>query len=143
MNQSVSGLVYYAENVLRIDIVSYDAPIFADGAWEGFIGNCDTLFYLGCNEPSTFEYISKLLGKWTIDKKTSGESRGFTGSTSENYDEMDLFDVSMSDFVSPARKRMIKIMLKNDPKLDEKVILRIIDPRDSEAEMMPDFWTGM
>ena len=54
----------------------------------------------------------------------------------ENYDEMDLFDVSMSDFVSPARKRMIKNMLKNDPKPDEKVILRIIDPRDSEAEMM-------
>ena len=54
----------------------------------------------------------------------------------ENYDEMDLFDVSMSDFISPARKRMIKTMLKNDPKPDEKVILRIIDPRDSEAEMM-------
>ncbi|MBQ4463554.1 MAG: type IV secretory system conjugative DNA transfer family protein [Eubacterium sp.] len=277
--------------------------LFADGAWEGVIGNCDTFLYLGGNEPSTFEYISKLLGKWTIDKKTSGESRGSTGSTSENYDvlgrelmneyevrllpndecilfvrgeeplrdkkwypwehdeyekarsfaksekddpdeddeddedgkdeesddqyrfisdesfeylkkqsvkneniritkvdpyefmmmdieeliasseyagtyarhdtgteeeilidleklnrilkeeqesaekaalqallenydTMDLFDVSMSDFISPARKRMIKSMLKNDPKPDEKVILRIIDPRDSEAEMM-------
>ncbi len=42
----------------------------------------------------------------------------------------------MSDFISPARKRMIKIMLGNYPKPDEKVILRIIDPRDSEAEMM-------
>ena len=54
----------------------------------------------------------------------------------ENYDSMDLFDVSMSDFISPARKRMIKSMLKNDPKPDKKVILRIIDARDSEAEMM-------
>lgn len=60
--------------------------LFADGAWEGLVGNCDTFLYLGGNEESTFEYISKLLGKWTIDKKTSGESRGSSGSTSENYD---------------------------------------------------------
>ena len=60
--------------------------LFADGAWEGVVGNCDTFLYLGGNEVSTFEYISKLLGKWTIDKKTSGESKGSSGSTSENYD---------------------------------------------------------
>ena len=60
--------------------------LFADGAWEGVVGNCDTFLYLGGNEASTFEYISKLLGKWTIDKKTSGESKRSSGSTSENYD---------------------------------------------------------
>ena len=60
--------------------------LFAEGAWEGVVGNCDTFLYLGGNEASTFEYISKLLGKWTIDKKTSGESKGSSGSTSENYD---------------------------------------------------------
>ena len=56
--------------------------LFAEGAWEGVVGNCDTFLYLGGNEASTFEYISKLLGKWTIDKKTSGESKGSSGSTS-------------------------------------------------------------
>lgn len=30
--------------------------------------------------------MSKLLGKWTIDKRTSGESKGSSGSYSENYD---------------------------------------------------------
>ena len=35
---------------------------------------------------STYEYVSKLLGKWTIDKRTSGESKGSSGSYSENYD---------------------------------------------------------
>lgn len=60
--------------------------LFADGAWEGVIGNCDTFLYLGGNEASTYEYISKLLGKWTIDKRTSGESKGSSGSYSENYD---------------------------------------------------------
>ncbi len=60
--------------------------LFAEGAWEGIVGNCDTFLYLGGNEASTFEYVSKLLGKWTIDKKTNGESKGSSGSTSENYD---------------------------------------------------------
>lgn len=60
--------------------------LFADGAWEGIIGNNDTFIYLGGNEQSTFEYISKLLGKWTIDKRTNGESKGSNGSYSENYD---------------------------------------------------------
>ena len=30
--------------------------------------------------------MSKLLGKWTIDKRTSGESKGSSGSYSQNYD---------------------------------------------------------
>lgn len=60
--------------------------LFADGAWEGIVGNCDTFIYLGGNEASTYEYVSKLLGKWTIDKRTSGESKGSSGSYSENYD---------------------------------------------------------
>ena len=60
--------------------------LFADGAWEGVVGNCDTFLYLGGNEASTFEYVSKLLGKWTIDKRTIGESKGNSGSYSENYD---------------------------------------------------------
>ena len=39
--------------------------LFADGAWEGIVGNCDIFIYLGGNEASTYEYVSKLLGKWT------------------------------------------------------------------------------
>ena len=31
--------------------------------WEVIPGNCDTLVYLGGNEQSTHEYISKMLGK--------------------------------------------------------------------------------
>ncbi len=60
--------------------------LFTEGAWEGVVGNCDTFLYLGGNEASTFEYISKLLGKWTIDKRTSGESKGASGSYNENFD---------------------------------------------------------
>lgn len=46
--------------------------------WETITGNCDTLVYLGGNEKSTHEYISELLGKGTIDKRSTGETRGVT-----------------------------------------------------------------
>lgn len=42
--------------------------------------------YLGGNEQSTHKYISELLGKGTIDKRSSGETRGRQGSSSRNYD---------------------------------------------------------
>lgn len=55
-------------------------------SWELVPGNCDVLIYLGGNEQSTHKYISELLGKATIDKKATGETRGRQGSASRNYD---------------------------------------------------------
>lgn len=54
-------------------------------SWENITGNCDTLLYLGGNEQGTHEYISKMLGKATIDTKTRGLTRGRQGSSSENF----------------------------------------------------------
>lgn len=54
--------------------------------WEVIPGNCDVCVYLGGNEQSTFEYISKNLGKKTIWKKSMGESKGQHGSSSTNDD---------------------------------------------------------
>ena len=31
--------------------------------WESIVGNCDEFLYLGGNEQSTHEYVSKLLGR--------------------------------------------------------------------------------
>lgn len=59
--------------------------LFKD-TWETIPGNCDTFIYLGGNEQSTHKYVSELLGKGTIDKKSSGETRGRQGSSSRNYD---------------------------------------------------------
>ena len=53
--------------------------------WESIVGNCDEFVYLGGNEQSTHEYISKLLGKATIDTNTYGQSKGRSGSYSTNW----------------------------------------------------------
>lgn len=52
--------------------------------WEGIVGNCSTLIYLGGNEQSTHEYISKKLGKETITSTTSSRSYSKTDSRSSN-----------------------------------------------------------
>ena len=57
--------------------------LFKD-TWETITGNCDSLLYLGGNETTTHEYISKMLGKETIDTQSHGQSKGRNGSYSTN-----------------------------------------------------------
>lgn len=55
--------------------------------WGTIIDNCNTTLYLGSiSSEDTLDYYSKLLGKGTFDKKTTGRTRGRQGSSSENFD---------------------------------------------------------
>ena len=56
-------------------------------SWETIPGNSDTILYLGGNEASTHEYISKALGKSTIDTRTHGQTKGKSGSYSTNFQQ--------------------------------------------------------
>lgn len=63
--------------------ISQLKALFKDD-WEGIIGNADTMLYLGGNEQSTHEYVSKLLGKETIATTSSSQSKGRSGSYSRS-----------------------------------------------------------
>ena len=63
--------------------ISQLKALFKDD-WEGIIGNADTLLYLGGNEQSTHEYVSKLLGKETISTTSSSQGKGRSGSYSRS-----------------------------------------------------------
>lgn len=52
--------------------------------WESLIGNCDTTLFLGGQEQTTLEYLSKRLGKETIDTLSHSRSRGRSSSSSTN-----------------------------------------------------------
>ena len=69
--------------------------------WESIIGNCDEFLYLGGNEQSTHEYVSKLLGKETIDTNTYGRSRGPHGNYSTNW------QISGRELLDSAEVRML------------------------------------
>ena len=69
--------------------------------WESIVGNCDEFLYLGGNEQSTHEYVSKLLGKETIDTNTYGQSRGRNGSYSTNW------QITGRELMTPDEVRML------------------------------------
>ena len=66
--------------------ISQLKALFKDD-WEGIIGNADSFVYLGGNEQSTHKYISELLGKETIDTRTSSQSKGRNGSFSQSFQQ--------------------------------------------------------
>ncbi len=69
--------------------------------WESIVGNCDEFIYLGGNEQSTHEYVSKLLGKETIDTNTYGQSKGRNGSYSTNW------QIAGRELLMPEEVRML------------------------------------
>lgn len=81
MRSRLMSCVIFIQNITQLKI------IYKEG-WENIIGNCDVFVYLGGNEQSTFEYISKNFGKKTIYKRTHGESKGRNGSSSTNDDAL-------------------------------------------------------
>lgn len=108
-------------SVIIIQNLAQIKALFKD-TWETIPGNCDTLVYLGGNEQSTHEYISKLLGKQTIDKKTSGETRGRQGSSSRNYDVLGR-EIMMPDEVRKMDNKKCLIFIRGfNPILDNKYI---------------------
>lgn len=95
--------------------------LFKD-TWETIPGNCDTFIYLGGNEQSTHKYVSELLGKGTIDKKSSGETKGRQGSSSRNYDVLGR-DLFTPDEVRKLDNKKCIIFIRGfDPIMDSKFI---------------------
>lgn len=95
--------------------------LFKD-TWETIPGNCDTFIYLGGNEQSTHKYVSELLGKGTIDKKSTGETKGRQGSASRNYDVLGR-ELFTADEVRKLDNRKCIIFIRGfDPIMDDKYI---------------------
>ena len=70
--------------------------------WEGIIGNCDTLLFLGGGRDITkLEFVSKLLGKETVHTRTRGQTKGRSGSSSVNYQQ------TGRDLMTPDEIRML------------------------------------
>lgn len=53
--------------------------------WETIVGNCDSFLFLGGQEYSTLDYVSKDLGDMTIVTRNNSRSRGRSGSSSYSF----------------------------------------------------------
>ena len=88
--------------------------------WESIVGNCDEFVYLGGNEQSTHEYVSKLLGKETIDTNTYARSRGRNGSYSTNW-QLAGRELMTPDEVRMLDNRCALLFIRGErPVMDEK-----------------------
>ncbi|MFT9184221.1 MAG: type IV secretory system conjugative DNA transfer family protein [Lacticaseibacillus paracasei] len=57
-------------------------------SYQAILGASDSLLYLGGHDSETAQYISKILGKGTIDVQRYGETKGNNGSFNQNYDKI-------------------------------------------------------
>ncbi len=99
--------------------ISQLKELFKD-SWEGIIGNADAFVYLGGNEQSTHKYVSELLGKETIETRTSSQSRGRNGSYSQNFQQAGR-ELLTPDEVRMLDNRYALVLLRGEaPVIDEK-----------------------
>lgn len=106
-------------SVIIIQNLAQIKALFKD-TWETIPGNCDTLIYLGGNEQGTHEYISKLLGKSTIDKRATGETRGRQGSSSRNFDVLGRELMTPDEARKFDNKKCLIFIRGFDPIVDDK-----------------------
>ena len=99
--------------------ISQLKALFKDD-WEGIIGNADSFIYLGGNEQSTHKYISELLGKETIDTKTSSQSKGRNGSFSQNFQQAGRELMTPDEVWRLDNKNAIILIRGEKPVIDEK-----------------------
>jgi len=93
-------------------------------SWESIVGNCDTLLYLGGNEFGTGEYISKMLGKYTLDTKNYSNPTsvlGGGGSSSETKSQIARELLSPDEIRKMDNKNCILLIRGEDPVLDNKI----------------------
>lgn len=95
--------------------------------WESVSGMCDEILYLGGNEQSTHEWISKAMGQETIDNRSYGTTHSWTsGSNSTNEQNsgralMDVTEVRLKNKLLKGKiGSVIMILADERPVIDEK-----------------------
>lgn len=106
-------------SIIIIQNLAQIKALFKD-TWETIPGNCDALLYLGGNEQSTHKYVSESLGKGTIDKRSSGETKGRNGSSSRNYDVLGRELLTPDETRKLDNKKCILFIRGCDPIIDNK-----------------------
>lgn len=116
--------------------------------WEGIVGNCDSLIYLGGNEYGTYEYLSKILGKETERTTSHTVNKGGQGSSSESVQSAGR-ELATPDEIRRLEDDECLVLLRSeDPVRDKKYDLmqhpniKKIPQGGAEPYVMPDNFMG-
>lgn len=90
--------------------------------WETIFENSDTLVYLGSGTggKGTFEYISELLGEFTIHKRSSGVTYGQHGNNNSSVDIISRKLMNPYELRMLSTKKCIVLLPASDPVKDWK-----------------------
>lgn len=91
-----------------------------DKTYGTIMDNCDQTLYLGGNSQDMFEYVSKRLGKETIDTNTYGESKGKSGSFSKNSQNAGRELMTIDEVSKLDNKKAILFIRGECPIIDNK-----------------------
>lgn len=109
------------DSVIIIQDLSQLKTRYKDGAHEKILANCDTWIYLGGNGRETQKELSEMMGKATIDKRTSGETLGKQGNSSRNYDVIGR-ELMFPDELRKVKGNVCILFIRTfDPILDQKI----------------------
>lgn len=88
--------------------------------WETVFGNADTMIYLGSGEKGSYEYVSGLLGEFTLNKRSSGKTYGSHGSTSSNVDSLGRKLMTEDELRKMDKEKCIVLLAGENPVIDKK-----------------------
>lgn len=88
--------------------------------WEGLLGNCDSMLFLGGNEFGTFEYLSKILGKETERTTSQSIGKGSRGTSSESRQSAGRELLTPDEVRRIGRGDALLLMSSEDPVIDKK-----------------------
>ena len=89
--------------------------------WATIVGCCDTLLFLGMgNDFDSFEYISKMIGKYSLEKRSTSQSQGSNGSSSQSDDVIQRALMLEQELRTMSNDREIIIYRGEQPAMDYK-----------------------
>ncbi len=88
-DEDIAAMKARLEEIWQLLVIVFQKNFFQlkrlyEKSWEELPGNCDTMIYLGGKDQFTNEYLSKELGKETIDQQSINQTKGKQGSSSYN-----------------------------------------------------------
>lgn len=89
--------------------------------WKTIVGNCDSFLFLGGNEKSTTEYVSKLLGKQTIAATDTSLTKGWNGSYSTSEKRLGRDLLTPDEIATPPTHQCIYALRGVPPFLARKL----------------------
>lgn len=89
--------------------------------WNIAIEGCDTILSLGISGEDTAEYVSKLLGSYTLDTRNSSQSKGRNGSTSQSDQRIKRELMDPAELRTLNNDKAIIIIRGESPILDDKI----------------------